>query len=128
MSGKRLLVVDDEPRFGEFVRKVAVDAGFEVEVTTNGYDFQKRYPVFDPTAVVVDLIMPEIEGIELVQWVAAREAPAHFIVVTGYSHCRYRLFAGVCHPRQNAWRGQGVAVGGNPHKAGQSGLVAQRAG
>ena len=30
MSGKRLLVVDDEPRFGEFVRKVAVDAGFEV--------------------------------------------------------------------------------------------------
>jgi DNA-binding response OmpR family regulator len=85
MSGKRLLVVDDEPRFGEFVRKVAVDAGFEVEVTTNGYDFQKRYPVFDPTAVVVDLIMPEIEGIELVQWVAAREAPAHLIVVTGYS-------------------------------------------
>lgn len=85
MSDKRLLVVDDEPRFGEFVRKVAVDVGFEVEVTINGYDFQKRYPIFDPTAVVVDLIMPEIKDIELVQWVAAHEAPAHLIFVTGYS-------------------------------------------
>ena len=85
MSEKRLLVVDDEPRFGEFVRKVAVDAGFEVEVTTNGYDFQARYPVFNPIAVMVDLIMPEIEGIEIVQWVADRESPAHLIAVTGYS-------------------------------------------
>ena len=85
MAAKRLLVVDDEPRFGEFVRKVAVDAGFEVQVTTNGYDFQHRYPEFDPTAVVVDLIMPDIAGIEPVQWVAAREAPAHLMVVTGYS-------------------------------------------
>jgi DNA-binding response OmpR family regulator len=85
MAAPRLLVVDDEPRFGEFVGKVAVDAGFEVEVTTNGHDFQARYPVFQPTAVVVDLIMPEIEGIELVQWVAERDTPAHLIVVTGYS-------------------------------------------
>ena len=82
---KRLLIVDDEPRFGEFVRKVAVEAGFEVEVTTDGYQFQQRYETFDPTGVVVDLIMPDIEGIELVQWVANRDAPAHLIVVTGYS-------------------------------------------
>ena len=72
-------------RFGEFVRKVAVEAGFEVEVTTDGYQFQQRYETFDPTGVVVDLIMPDIEGIELVQWVANRDAPAHLIVVTGYS-------------------------------------------
>ncbi len=82
---QRLLIVDDEPGFGEFVRKVAVEAGFEVEVTTDGYQFQQRYETFNPTVVVVDLIMPDIEGIELVQWVANREAPAHLIVVTGYS-------------------------------------------
>ncbi len=85
MAGKRLLVVDDEPRFGEFVRKVAVDAGFEVEVTTDGFAFQRRYADFDPTAVVIDPIMPDIEGIELVQWVANHDAPAHLIVVTGCS-------------------------------------------
>ena len=84
-AARRLLIVDDEPRFGEFVRKVAVEAGFEVEVTTDGYQFQRRYEAFDPTAVIVDLVMPEIEGIELVQWVADHEAPAHLIVVTGYS-------------------------------------------
>ncbi|MFP6744372.1 MAG: response regulator [Alphaproteobacteria bacterium] len=85
MSAGRLLVVDDESRFGEFVGKVAADAGYEVEVTTKGHDFQARYLEFQSTAVVVDLIMPEIEGIELVQWVAERDAPAHLSVVTGYS-------------------------------------------
>ena len=54
-------------------------------MTTRGHDFQARYLEFQPTAVVVDVIMPEIEGIELVQWVAERDAPAHLIVVTGYS-------------------------------------------
>jgi len=85
MSARCLLVVDDEPRFGEFVGKVAADAGYEVEVTTNGHNFQARYLEFQPTAAVVDLIMPEIEGIELVQWVAERDAPAYLIFVTGYS-------------------------------------------
>ncbi len=43
MTDKRLLVVDDEPEFGEFVRKVATDLGYEVRVTTNGKAFQAAY-------------------------------------------------------------------------------------
>ena len=41
MSDKRLLIVDDEPGFGEFVRDVAQNLGYKVLVTTNGFDFQK---------------------------------------------------------------------------------------
>ena len=85
MTGQRLLVVDDEPAFGEFVRKVASGLGFAVEVTTGGHAFKQHYDVFDPTVVVVDLIMPDIEGMELIQWLAARETSALIIVVTGYA-------------------------------------------
>lgn len=35
MSEKRLLVVDDEPEFGELVSKVASDLGYQVRVVTH---------------------------------------------------------------------------------------------
>ena len=39
MSEKRLLVIDDEPEIGEFVRKVATGLGYEVRVTTDAVSY-----------------------------------------------------------------------------------------
>lgn len=85
MNDKRLLAVDDNGPFLEFVRKVAVKQGYDVALTTNGVDFKKKYESFHPTMVLVDLIMPEIDGMELIQWLADQALPAQVIVVTGYS-------------------------------------------
>ena len=85
MSKKRLLAVDDSKPFLEFVRKVAVDLGYDVELADNGADFKKLYGTFHPNLVVVDLIMPDIDGMELIQWLAELDTPARVIVVTGYS-------------------------------------------
>jgi len=52
MSEKRLLVIDDEPEIGEFVRKVATGLGYEVRVTTDGHAFQEAYREFCPTTSV----------------------------------------------------------------------------
>jgi len=67
MSAARVLVLDDEPEFGAFVRKVAEKMGCEVEVTDRAAAFQERLPVFKPTLIVLDVVMPEIDGIEAVQ-------------------------------------------------------------
>ena len=83
MTAKRLLVIDDEPDFGEFVRNVAVGAGFVVEVTSDAAAFKKVCVAFDPTVIVLDIVMPEVEGIELIQWLAERKSTVHLIVVTG---------------------------------------------
>jgi len=85
MSAGRLLVVDDEPGFSEFVRKVAVDMGFEVTVTNSGRDFMAVYPEFDPTVLVLDIIMPHTDGMELMTWLAEQNCTAKVIVVTGYT-------------------------------------------
>ena len=82
---KRLLVVDDEPRFGEFVRRVAVGLDFEVEVVYHGNEFRAIYPKFNPDVVVIDLIMPEVDGMELINWITDQRLPKHVIAVTGYS-------------------------------------------
>lgn len=85
MTEKRLLVVDDEPEFGEFVRKVAVDLGYEVQVTTNGRAFQRAYDAFQPTTVVLDMVMPELDGNELVLWLMQQQYSSDLIIITGYS-------------------------------------------
>jgi DNA-binding response OmpR family regulator len=85
MTGKRLLIVDDEPNFGASVRRVAEKLGFEVEVTTRGRDFKDAYIRFDPTVVVLDMVMPEIDGIELIEWLALARCTARIIIISGYT-------------------------------------------
>ncbi len=92
MTARRLLVVDDEPGFREFVGKVAVELGFEVEVTSDAAAFKRAHDAFDPTVVVVDIVMPQVDGTELVRWLAERRSTAHVVVVTGYDP-QYAEFA-----------------------------------
>ncbi len=68
MSEMRMLLIDDELGFREFVGKVATSAGHEVELTSNATDFMSLYDSFDPTLIVMDMIMPEMDGFELMQW------------------------------------------------------------
>ncbi len=92
MAVGRLLVVDDDPDFGELVRKFGVKLGFEVEVTSNGDAFMRAYDSFNPSVVLMDMIMHGIEGKELIDWLAERGEDARVIVVTGFSY-RYAAVA-----------------------------------
>jgi CheY-like chemotaxis protein len=84
-SAKRLLVIDDEPAFGSFVKEVAEGMGFDVRVTAKADEFADTYETFDPTVIVLDVVMPEVDGIELVQWLAQEKCKAKIVIVTGYN-------------------------------------------
>jgi len=85
MPGKRLLIVDDEPKFATFVSKVAGRLGYDVEVTIHGRDFKAAYERSAPDTIVMDMVMPEIDGNELVLWLVERGCTADLIIITGYS-------------------------------------------
>ncbi len=85
MSSKRLLIVDDEPEFGQFVRRLAEEMNFEVRVTTRPTHFMEAYEAFDPMAIVLDVVMPEMDGIELINWLAERHFHGKLIIVTGFT-------------------------------------------
>jgi CheY-like chemotaxis protein len=85
MHDKRLLVCDDEPRFGRFVKNVAEDLGYTVCVTTGGQAFIDAYGSFNPTTIVLDMIMPGMDGNELVLWLAQQKSTARLIIITGYT-------------------------------------------
>ncbi|MGB1548028.1 MAG: response regulator [Alphaproteobacteria bacterium] len=85
MASKRLLVIDDEQEICDLIRDVAEGEGFEVYSTVSPVEFKTAYKSFKPTLVILDLVMPETDGIECLRYLAGLECTAPILVMSGYS-------------------------------------------
>ena len=83
MSAKRLLMVDDNPLMGDLVRKVSEQLGYVVETYTEAAGFEAAVARAAPDVVVLDLNMPEIDGIGLMRMLAAKGSRAKVFIMSG---------------------------------------------
>jgi DNA-binding response OmpR family regulator len=81
---KRLLVVDDEATICDFVKQVAEDAGFAVALAVNHEQFRAAYDSFRPTAILLDLVMPDVDGIALLGILADENCQAKILIMSGF--------------------------------------------
>ncbi|BDA60726.1 DNA-binding response regulator [Shewanella xiamenensis] len=63
----RILLVDDDPLFRVWLTDVLRAQGHEVECAVNGVDGLSRIRSFEPDIVMLDLVMPQMDGFELLQ-------------------------------------------------------------
>ncbi len=82
---RRLLVVDDEPGFREFIQEAATSLGFKVETAANGAKARDVYASFKPDVILLDIVMPEVDGFEFTRWLASEKTTSRVILVTGYN-------------------------------------------
>lgn len=82
---RRLLVIDDERDIAEFIGEVAKGLGYEILVTADAESFMAQYESFKPDVVVVDVVMPKTDGIELVKFLAESGCNARILVISGYT-------------------------------------------
>ncbi|HEU0194999.1 MAG TPA: response regulator transcription factor [Gaiellales bacterium] len=61
----RILVVDDEPQILRALSTTLRGAGYEVQQAATGHDALAAVAVRPPDAVVLDLILPDLSGIEV---------------------------------------------------------------
>jgi CheY-like chemotaxis protein len=80
----RVLVVDDDPGFGAFVRRVAEGCGFDVELARDADAFRRSYAARAPDLIMLDLQMPGTDGIELLRSLAALGCTAPILVMSGF--------------------------------------------
>jgi two-component system KDP operon response regulator KdpE len=64
-AAQRILVVDDEPQILRALRVVLRDAGFEVVPAETAAEALDRAAVRPPQAAIVDLMLPDMDGVEL---------------------------------------------------------------
>jgi DNA-binding response OmpR family regulator len=81
---RRLLVVDDDPQMGTFISRAAEECGFAVQVAYDTRDLLERCRAWPPTIVVLDLLMPTVDGIEVLGLLAESESTASILLISGF--------------------------------------------
>lgn len=90
---KRLLMVDDDADLGAFVRDVAEPLGFAVEPHTRPTEFQASVLRADADVIIGDINMPEIDGIELLRFLARQGTKAKVLIMSGLDGMYPRMAA-----------------------------------
>ena len=64
MSSKKILIVDDESDILDFLSYNLKSAGYSVKVASNGEEGIEIANKFEPDLILLDMMMPEMDGIE----------------------------------------------------------------
>src|SRR6267143_2618705 len=73
VAGKRVLVVDDDPDIRELLFTALEDEGFEVVPAENGREALAIIKTFRPDVIVLDLMMPVMDGWQFANELRARD-------------------------------------------------------
>ena len=71
---QKILIVDDNPDIIEILRYNLSLAGYEVKAASNGKEAIKKAKIFIPEIILLDVMMPEMDGIEACRLI--REIPS----------------------------------------------------
>jgi two-component system response regulator MprA len=65
VTASRILVVDDEPSVREALKRALTVEGYDVDVAADGGEALERIARDQPDALVLDILMPRVDGLEL---------------------------------------------------------------
>ena len=65
MAASKILIVDDEPDILEFLRYNLEKEGFEVFLANNGAEGLSKAQAILPDLIILDIMMPEMDGVEV---------------------------------------------------------------
>lgn len=84
-SMSHILVVDDEPDIRHLLQEILEDEGYSVETAENGEEARKAYRANKPDLVLLDIWMPDIDGISLLkEWIENGNLPVPVIIMSGH--------------------------------------------
>ena len=86
MNSKGLIhVIDDEPLIHDVLSRLLTSEGYEVEVSASGEEGLQKYVVQPSDLVLLDLLMPGLDGIEVLKRLKAAHPRAIVIIITAYA-------------------------------------------
>jgi EAL domain-containing protein (putative c-di-GMP-specific phosphodiesterase class I)/FixJ family two-component response regulator len=79
----KLLVLDDELTVGRVINRIANMSNFDSKHVLNPEDFFAELEGWQPSHVAVDLVMPEMDGVEVIEHLAKLDSEVKVIVTSG---------------------------------------------
>jgi EAL domain-containing protein (putative c-di-GMP-specific phosphodiesterase class I)/CheY-like chemotaxis protein len=77
----RLLIVEEDVAVLDFIGKVAKRVGYTVARATSGAGFVQLLESFQPSLVIMELRLPDTDGVELLRSLGARACTANVVLV-----------------------------------------------
>jgi DNA-binding response OmpR family regulator len=82
MTGERILVVDDEPNIIRLARMYLKREGYQVESAEDGLQALREVERLQPALVVLDIMLPELDGFEVCKRIRAQQNPIPILMLT----------------------------------------------
>lgn len=79
----RILLIDDDDTSRQAVQRMLERAGHTVDSTGNGREAIDRYQAGEVDLLITDLIMPEMDGLEIIQEVRRKDPGARILAISG---------------------------------------------
>ena len=92
---RKLLIVDDDAGLAKAYARIGAEAGFEVRVVNDPLKATEAFLDFKPDVALIDIIMPEKDGIDVLNEILLTGEPARIIVTSGYGDAMLRLAKGL---------------------------------
>jgi DNA-binding NtrC family response regulator len=81
----RILVVDDDQDSVELIEKILKKDGYRVQTLTDGRKVEEEIRKNDIHLAIVDLKMPDISGLDVVEMIRHHDSDVAVILMTGYA-------------------------------------------
>ena len=79
-----LLIVDDDQRMRSLMRSIMADLADPITECGDGSEAQRCYAEQQPDWVLMDVVMPEVGGLEATREIMALDPAARIVMVTGH--------------------------------------------
>ncbi|WNY28537.1 Chemotaxis protein CheY [Methanimicrococcus stummii] len=85
---KKVLVVDDEDLLRDLLVQTIQNSGYAVEQAKDGESAVELYKKFSPDIVIMDIVMPNIDGIQATEKILQYDSDAVIVALTSFSSAK----------------------------------------
>ena len=82
-DNNKLLILDDDALIARTVSVIGESAGFSTRTTTVAAEFFQLIDEWEPSHIALDLVMPDMDGVEVLVELARRECRARILITSG---------------------------------------------
>lgn len=88
-----ILIADDKPNVRQTLKDILEEKGYSAETVTDGYDVLVYLKKKLPHIVILDLMMPNKDGIEIISSIKSIAPSTKIIVYTAFSRYESSIYA-----------------------------------
>jgi len=82
-SNLKILIIDDDERILTSLQDILQQEGYIISCATSGKEGLKQFEAINPDLVITDIVMPDMEGIELINRIRKNNIKIPIIAMSG---------------------------------------------